>query len=280
MKVYISADIEGITGVVSWSQCGRPDGDHFDFRWARERMTADINAAVRGARAAGATHVVVKDSHGNSKNLLVDQLEPGTSLISGWGAGTGGMMNGIDRNYGAAVLVGYHAMAGTPAAILEHTLTGYVHRLTLNGMPAGEIALSAGMAACYGVPLVAISSDRAGCAEAKTLIPTIETAVVKDGIGRYVGHVLHPSETHDLIFEAVRRGVERYLEIDPWLPEPPVTVHLEFNRSEEAEMAARLIGVRRTDGYTCEYTADTYAEAHQAAWAMIGYGGNGHNADK
>ena len=156
MKVFISADIEGVTGMVAWSQCGRPNSEHFDFRWAREMMTHDINAAIRGCRAAGATEIVVKDSHGNSKNLLVSDLEDGVSLVSGTGSHVDGMMTGIDDSFDACMLVGYHGMAGTLHGIMEHTISGQVHRMWLNGMPAGEIAMSTGLAGHYGVPLVMV----------------------------------------------------------------------------------------------------------------------------
>ena len=92
MKVYISADIEGITGLVSWSHCGRGDSQRWDFPFARRMMTHDVNAAIRGAKAAGASEIVIKDSHGNSKNLLIDELEPGVRLVSGHGSGIDGMM--------------------------------------------------------------------------------------------------------------------------------------------------------------------------------------------
>lgn len=278
MKVYLSADIEGITGLVSWAQCGRPNSDHFDYRWARERMTADVNAAIRGAKAGGATEVVVKDSHGNSKNLLIDSLEPGTQLISGWGSTTGGMMAGIDRSFAAALLVGYHAMAGTLGGIMEHTLTGNIHRMKINGMLAGEIGLSAAVAGCFDVPIVMISSDQAGCEEAANLLSGISTAAVKTGFGRYMGHCLHPSESEALIFEAARKGVESASALDPWLPESPTTVQIEFNRSEEADHAARLHGTRRTDAYTIEVTGDTWAEVHRMVWAVVGAGGVGASA--
>src|SRR5437016_11887453 len=111
MRVYISGDIEGITGIVSWSQCGRPNKDHYDWDFARRMYSHDINAAIRGARAAGATTVVVKDSHNTGKNLLIEDLEPGTELISGYGAGLDGMMEGINSSFDAMMLVGYHAMA-------------------------------------------------------------------------------------------------------------------------------------------------------------------------
>ncbi len=280
MRVFISADMEGISGLVSWSQCGRPNSNHYDFAYARERMTADVNAAIRGAIAAGASEVVVKDSHGNSKNLLASDLEGHAQLISGMGARQGGMMVGIDRTFTAALLVGYHAMAGTPSAIMEHTMTGYVHRMWINGALAGEIALSAAVAGCFDVPIVMVSSDEAGCQEASSLLPGIITCSTKQGYGRYMGKLVHPEESVRQIQEAARQGVEKASMLDPWLPDLPATLRLEFNRSEEADAAVQLIGVRRLDGYTVEYTGDSWAEVHQAAWQMIHYADLGHNADR
>jgi len=176
VKVYISADIEGITGLVSWHQCGTASGDHYDWPFARRMMTHDVNAAIRGARSGGAKEIVVKDSHNNGKNLLLDQLEPGAQLVSGVGSGIDGMMEGLDATFDCALLIGYHAMAGTAGGIMEHTYTGGVHRFWINGMPSGEIAMSAAVAGRYGVPVVAVSSDRAACDEAEALIPGIATA--------------------------------------------------------------------------------------------------------
>ncbi len=280
MKVYISADIEGISGLVSWSQCGRPDSDHYDYRSARERMTADVNAAIRGARAGGATQVVVKDSHGNSKNLLIDQLEPGTRLISGHGATTLGMMAGIDRTFAAALLVGYHARAGTLGGVMEHTVTGFVHRLWVNGAEMGEIGLSAGVAGCFDVPMVMISSDTAGCNEAADLLDGIVTAAVKTGYGRYMADCLHPSETEKIIYSAAKLGVEKASALDPFLPDTPATLTIEMNRAEEADMAAKLLGARRKDAYTIEFEGDTWSEVHQMAWSIFAMGAHGQSSGK
>ncbi len=270
MKVYISADIEGITGLVSWSQCSRPDGKSFDYAFARRMMTHDVNAAIRGARAAGATDIVVKDSHGNSKNLLIEDLEPGVRLVSGHGAGTNGMMQGIDESFDCALLVGYHAMAGTTGGVMEHTITGGVHRLWVNGKECGEIGLSAGVAGRMGVPLVMVSSDAAGCAEAKALVPGSETAVTKVGVGRYMAELRHPSETSELIEMAAQQGVRRRKEIEPHVWHEPTWVRVEFNRAEEADMGAKLLSVpRRVDGYTLEGHYPTYAEAHRVVWNLM-----------
>lgn len=270
MDVYISADIEGITGLVSWSQCSRPDGKSFDYAFARRMMSHDVNAAVRGARRAGAERILIKDSHGNSKNLLIEDLESGVELVSGHGSRTDGMMVGIDATFGCAMLVGYHAMAGTLGGIMEHTITGGVHRLWINGEETGEMGLSAGVAGTYGVPLVMVSSDAAGCAEAERLVSGIETAVTKEGYGRYMGRLLHPSETAPLIEAAAERAVRRAAEIAPKRYAEPATVRVEFNRAEEADMGAKLVpNPTRIDGYTLEGRFESYAEAHRFAWNLM-----------
>lgn len=275
MKVYISADIEGITGLVSWSQCSRPDGGSYDYQFARRMMTHDVNAAIRGAKTAGATEIVVKDSHGNSKNLLIEDLESGTQLISGHGAGTDGMMQGIDDSFDACMLVGYHAMAGTQAGVMEHTITGGEHRIWVNGVETGEMGLSLGVAARYGVPLVMVSSDDKGCAEAKTLNVSIETAQVKAGIGRYMAQLLHPTTTGPLIEAAAERGVRASGSIGLKPYAEPTTIRVEFNRAESADLAAKLVTISRVDAYTVEGEYPTYQQAHRSLWnvmAMMGPG--------
>lgn len=279
MKVFISADIEGVTGVVAWSQCGANDGRHYDFEMARQMMTQDVNAAIRGARTAGASGVVVRDAHGNGKTLRIGDLEPGTELISGRGAHSDGMMAGIGRAFGAALLVGYHAMAGTEAALMEHTISRGVHRMTINGMPAGEIALSAAVAGAYGVPIVAVTSDAAGCAEAEALIPGVRTAVVKQGMGRYTGWLQHPADTARTIERVAREAVERAASVQPWIPDLPILLSVEFHETEMADMASLLVGVHRKGAYTVEYEAQSPLEMHRAARQIIAMGGLGRQSN-
>lgn len=261
MRVFISGDIEGCTGIVTWGQSGTPSSEHYDWPFARRMYTHDINAAIRGALAAGATRVVVKDSHNWCKNLLIDELEPGTELISGAGNWVGGMMHGIDESFDAAMLVGYHAMAGTENGILEHALVGGLHRFTINGEEAGEIAFSAATAGAYGVPLVTVTSDGAGCAEAASTIPGLTTFPVKEGMGRFMGKLLHPSETGPGIEGAARAGVAAHRDIAPYVIDGPVTMSLTFRQTHEAELACTLDGVRRVGGYTLEWEKPTFLEA-------------------
>ena len=264
MKVFISADIEGVTGLVSWIQAGRPSSEHYDWLFARRMMTHDVNAAIRGARAGGATEVVVKDSHGTSRNLLIDELEPGVELLSGTSPHANGMMTGLDPSFDCAMLVGYHAMAGTLAGVMEHTISGAVHRFWINDMPAGEIALSTATAGDFGVPLVFVSSDDKGCHESESLVEGVVTAVVKEGIGRYVAKLKHPSITGPLIESAAKKAVETQSQIGAWVPALPVTVKIEHNTTEQTDAAALLPGWSRIDAYTVEFIADDWATAHRA----------------
>lgn len=279
MNVYISADIEGVTGLVNWKQCGAPLPEHPDFSFARRMMTHDVNAAVRGARAAGAERVLVKDSHGCSRNLLIDQLESGVELISGTSPHRLGMVTGVDGGFGCAMLVGYHGMAGTLDGVMEHTITGSVHRLWLNGVLSGEIALSAATAGNLGVPVVMVSSDDKGCAEARSFLPWVQTAETKTGLGRYVARLKHPSETGPLIEAAARAAVQGAASANPWTPALPVTARLEFDNTEYADHAALMPGWERTDAYTIEAEFGVWDTAQLSIRRAMEMGGVGWRAN-
>jgi D-amino peptidase len=275
MRVYLSADIEGCTGLVSWSQCGRPNSSYYDFAFARRMMTHDVNAAIRAVKAMGGS-VVVKDSHGNSKNLLIDELEPETELISGHGAGADGMMMGIgDEPFDAALLIGYHARAGAKGAIMEHTITGGIHRLRINGVEHGEIGLAMGVAALYSVPVVAISSDAAGCDEFTAYKTGGAAAETKVGYGRYMGKLWHPKDTSEVIFQAVQAGLKNRSKVKLFPIDGPHVVEIEFNRQEEANTVAKLQGFTQVDGYTVRAERRNFREAHTAIWNAVAMSGAG-----
>jgi D-amino peptidase len=275
MKVFISVDIEGCTGLVSFSQCEMPSSQHYDYPFARRMMTHDVNAAVRGARAAGAKQIVVKDGHAYCKNLLIDELEPGVELISGIGGGTDGMMNGIDASFDAAMLVGYHAMAGTTGGVMEHALAAGLHRFWINGALAGEMAASAAVAGAYGVPLVMISSDEAGVKEAIATITWVATYSTKVGHAKYMTQLKHPRETGPGIEAAAKDGCERARLIACYQPKAPVTMKIEFHKVEEADMASTLEGIKRLDGYTLEWNRKTFLEAHSFAYNVFAMASRG-----
>lgn len=272
MKLYISADIEGVTGVVSWKQCGSPSSEHYDWAFARRMMTHDVNAAIRGARFAGATEIVVKDSHNVGRNLLIDELEPGVELISGTRACKDGMVEGIDGSFDAMFLVGYHGMAGTAEGVMEHTISGRIHRCWVNGREVGEQGFSAYTAGQYGVPLTLVTSDDKGCQEAADFVSGVQTAVVKFGMGRYFARLLHPSVTGPMIMEAASAAVRSVGTVDPLVAESPV-VRVEFNRSEEVDESCLLQGWERLDAYTLEQGFSDWAEAHVGVRRLMAHAG-------
>lgn len=278
MRVFISTDIEGITGLVSWAQCGTPESECYDWPFARRMYTHDVNAAIRGAKAGGATEIVIKDSHNMAKNLLIDELEPDVELISGYGSGRDGMMEGIDRSFDAVMLVGYHAMAGTARGLLEHALAGGLHRFWINGKESGEIAASAAVAGAHGVPLVMVSSDEAGCKEARSLINGVSTFVTKTGLGKVMARLRHPSVTGPGIERAAKTGLARKGNIKPYAIKGKVTMRVEFHTADEVDMAATLEGVKRLDGYTLEFSRPNYLEAHSMAYTVFHLAGLGRKS--
>jgi D-amino peptidase len=150
--------------------------------------------------------------------------------------------------------------------------------MRVNGELCGEIGLSAGVAGRYGVPVVAVTSDLAGCAEAAGLVPQTHVGVVKEGFGRYMGRLLHPSETSRIIEEAACEGVKNRSAVPPHTFSEPTHIAVEFNRAEEADMGTRLLGGNRVDAYTLEATFPTYQEAHQMVWCLMGMAGQGLQA--
>ncbi len=172
MRVYISVDMEGVAGVVHEDQTDPVDPRHAgEYNRFRRLMTREANAAGEGALAAGATRVLVNDSHWLMRNLLAEELHPAAELLSG-GPKARSMVEGVDLGFDAAMFVGYHAMAGAARAVIDHTYTSIVHEVKLNGRPAGELAINAALAGIHGVPVALVSGDQALAAEAREVLGT------------------------------------------------------------------------------------------------------------
>jgi D-amino peptidase len=269
MKIFISADIEGCTGIASFSQCGAASRCHFDYPFARRMMTDDLNAVLDGAKEAGATSFVIKDGHGNGKNLLADELRPGATLISGQGGTSDGMMDGIDDSFDAAILFGYHAMSGASRAFMEHALVGGLRRFWINGSLAGEIMTNAAVAGAYGVPTILVTSDEAGAEEAAACLPGVETATTKRGFGKSMGSLDSRSETLTELQAAGYRSVSELASKPVFGIGGMVEMRAEFRTSEEAEMVAILPDLRRLDSYTLAWTARDFQAAHRIALSVF-----------
>ncbi|HIQ05828.1 MAG TPA: peptidase M55, partial [Anaerolineae bacterium] len=267
MKVYISIDMEGIAGVVN-SEQGRMGNPEYER--ARRLMTGEANAAIQGALAGGADGVLVNDSHGGMRNLLIEELHADSriELITG-SPKPFSMVQGLDETYDVAFFVGYHARAGTAYGILDHTFSGaMVAEVRLNGMPIGEVGLNAAFAGSFGVPVGLVTGDRAVCEEAQALLGDgLQTVVIKEGYGRNAARCLLPQEAQNRIRQAAERACAT--PVHPFILDHPITLSLTFVNSAQADMAALIPGSRRLDGRRIEYVHQDYPVVYQVFRAML-----------
>ncbi len=257
LKVYISADMEGIGGVSTWQVQASAQGREYEK--FRRLMTEEVNAAVAGAFDAGATDVLVSDSHGDAQNIDVELLDKRARLIRAWPRPLG-MMQGIDSTFDAVGFVGYHASEGTPVAILAHTFSGRIS-VALNGTPVPEAGFNAAIAGEFGVPVVFLSGDQTIGEEAKRLLGPIETAAVKQAVGFHSAVMMPPEESRHLIREGMKRGVERRGEIKPFRVSHPVKLEITFKELVDAEILSFLPGVERPTGNRDVFMARDMIEA-------------------
>jgi D-amino peptidase len=263
MNVLISADMEGIAGVVL--------GDHTfskhpEYARFRKLMTAEVNAAIEGALRGGAERVVVADSHASMTNILIEDLDPAAELISGR-VRPYGMLPGIGPDVDAVFLVGYHAASGTPAAVLEHTWSGHIVDLRLNGQVVGEMGFNAALAGAYGVPVVLVTGDRAVTEKARRLLGEVEVVAVKEGITRTAAQCLHPEVAQERVREAAERALR--LKRSPYVLASPITVQIAFQRALQADQAELIPGSRRVDGRTVAWTGEDMQTVYKVARAML-----------
>jgi D-amino peptidase len=250
LAVYISVDMEGIAGVVTGEQLG-PTG--FEYGRAREFMTGEALAAIQGAREAGATRIVVSDSHGNGQNLLIDQLPADVTVIRSWPRPLM-MMEGVDSTFDAAVLIGYHASTASSTGVRAHTMSSAtLTRVALNGRDMPEGGISAAIAGHFGVPVVFVSGDDAAVDEIRRIVGSIPAAVVKRAISFHSAATLTPKAAQDLIRAGVRAAVERRTAARPHVLRGPVTVDLGFKHYRAAETLAYLSIVERTSSHTIRF---------------------------
>ena len=265
LNVYVSVDMEGVSGVVHGDHTRR---DGKDYEMARRLMTLEANAAVGGALEGGADEVVVNDSHGTMRNILPELLDSRARLITGSPKPLG-MMAGLDDSYGAVLCVGYHARAGTQG-ILDHTISSrVVYDLRINGQSMGELGVNAGISAYFGVPIVLVAGDTTATAQAIDLIPEVEVATVKEPLTRYAAKCLSPSAAQELVHRQAKRAVERREEIAPVRYDMPVTLTLQLMYSAMADVAEFIPGVVRSDSLTVSYTSSDYLEAFNCIRAII-----------
>jgi len=266
-KVFISADMEGIWGVVHANQTSDTSPE---YGAARRWMADDVNAVIAGLLEAGAGEIVVNDSHGSMRNISPDALNPKASLISGSPKPLS-MMQGIDASYDAVVLVGYHARAGTAPAILDHTISGgTIRAIRVNGQELPEMGINAAIAAYYKVPVVLLTGDTETCAQAKSLFgEAVVTAAVKEATGRFAARMLPQDEARARLKDAAKEALLKRATIAPFRMNAPYTFEVEFLSSGQAEMPLMLPGVKRTAARAVSFTAADYLDGFRLLRAII-----------
>ncbi len=268
LKVYISADLEGIAGVVTGDQLG-PSG--FEYGRAREFMTGEVLAAIAAAREAGATEIVVSDSHGNGESLLIDQLPDDVRIIRSWPRPLM-MMEGIDSTFSAAILIGYHSGTTNPAGVRAHTISSAnLAGVSLNGVTVPEAGLSAAIAGRFGVPVVLISGDDVAVDEARRLLGDVEGAVVKRAISFHSASTMTPKAAQQLIRDRVKAALARRATFKPYVVRTPVQLDVVFKNYRPAEMLAYLPMVERTTAHSVRFTGRDIVEVSKFIEFIVTY---------
>ena len=256
LKVFISVDMEGISGVIHWEDVSRSGKDYSLFR---RLMTQEANAAVEGALKAGATEILVRDSHGSARNILPDLLHHEAVLLRDWSGGPLSMMEGIDETFDAVIFIGYHARANTRNAVLDHTMTGAIYDVVLNGKKMPEAGINAFIAGNFGVPIALIAGDLAVCKQAKELFGNVETVAVKEGVGN-AAKMLHPIKAQDLIRKKTTEALKRLKDFKPFKLNPPYKMEVTYKAEERAENASWIPGAKRSGNTSVSFTSNDFME--------------------
>ncbi len=256
MKVYISADIEGVTGTTAWDETYPSKPEYAEFR---DQMTAEVAAACKGAIAAGATEIWVQDAHDGGRNVTARKLPEEAKLVRGWSGNPLSMVQEIDASFNAVLFVGYHSCAGSGENPLSHTWNTDIARMTVNGLAASEFMLHAYAAASLGVPPVFISGDEGICRDASRIAPGIEVVAVKRGAGASTVN-LHP----EVAVRKIRDGVEKALRAghaSRRLKLPPnFVLEASFKTQAKAKRASYYPGAVLVDESTVRFEAGDYID--------------------
>jgi D-amino peptidase len=254
MKVFISADIEGITGTTHWDETEKKEADYAEFR---EQMTAEVAAACQGALEAGATEIWVRDAHDSARNIIAARLPPQAHLVRGWSGHPYMMMDGLDTTFQAALMIGYHSRAGSGANPLSHTMSGSDMYVKINERSAAEFLINAYTAALENVPVVFVSGDAGLCEDAAALVPAITGVAVKQGMGSATINI-----QPQLAVEKIRDGVQHALQGDlarcrVILPER-FSVEICYKSHTKAYSMSFFPGARLKDETTLLFESNSY----------------------
>jgi D-amino peptidase len=263
VRVHVISDMEGVAGIVKWEQVdgGKPLDEE-----GRRLYTEEINAAVRGAKAAGATEIVVMDCHGAGggwtfNSLIPDELDPDCEYVvqEEWTEYTEFLEEGCD----AALFVGMHARAGTREGVMSHTISGRdFQNLWFNGTLVGETGINAALCGTWGCPVLLVTGDEASCAEARDLLGDgLTTVAVKRGLGAFSARIIPPRRARAMIEEGAKQALSDLNAVAPYDPGRPAEIRIEYKNTTEADKLRFRPGVERVDDRTVVSRADGWWEA-------------------
>lgn len=273
MRVYISVDMEGIAGVVHGQQCTRGQSGYAE---ACVLMTEEANAAALGAFEAGATEVLINDSHGDMRNLVLERLDPRVQVLLG-NLKQFSMAEGVqDGHFDLAFFVGYHGGMGTQHAILDHTYRStVVSAVRVGGQWMNEASLNALVAGAAGTPVALVTGDASTCAQTRELLGDIETAVVKWAVGRLAARSLHPEAARALVRSAASKAVREAERFTPFSMPAPLVLEVDVLNAAMADAAALMPGVERPEPRTLRYVAPDVTTLFRALLSLVRLGGTG-----
>ncbi|MCW4048609.1 MAG: M55 family metallopeptidase [Candidatus Bathyarchaeota archaeon] len=266
MKIFISVDMEGISGIVDGSMVSSKQGD---YAKGRKLMAEDVNAAIEGILSVNPkAEITICDAHGAMNNILPEDIKHKDAILVRGRPKPQSQMAGIDSSFDAAVFIGYHAKKGTQNGMMSHTYSGgNIESLHINGVEVGETAMNAGIAGYYGVPLVFVAGDIAVTKEAKEVNHDIETVAVKEAISRVAAKCIHPAKAREMIKQGVAKAIKK--KVKPLIVGPPVIFDIRFTDAKKADAASFIPSAERVDGKTIRITHDDYVKAYHGFLAAI-----------
>lgn len=254
MKLYLSADIEGTTGITLWDET---ENGHSRYAYFADQMTREVNAACVGATIGGFDDIIVKDAHDSACNLIPRNLPENVRIFRGWGSDYHGMMAGLDESFDGVMFTGYHSGAGMDTSPLAHTMNTKNNYVKINGIICPELMINSLTAAMYGVPVLLVTGDKGLCEWMKGMNPNIETVAVSEGCGR--GSIsIHPNKALRLIEEAAERAAKKDAKKCMFPMPEHFKVEISFKEHARAKNALAYPGVKPVSCGIVEYESDDY----------------------
>ena len=254
MKIFISADIEGINSIVNWQET---ELNEAEYQRARHEMTKEVRAACEACHDAGVEEIFIKDAHDSARNLIIEELPEYVKLHRAWQGSPQVMMAGIEEGFDGAIYIGYHSEAQNPYNSLSHTMNGGIMDVTINGIKASEFVINSYMATYYKVPSIFLAGDKALTESAKALFNDIETVASKEGLhGAVVSK--HPTVTYKEIYDGVTKALKKDLKAQIQEMPKSFDIKIQYKSHIDAYRYSFFPGCKLIGPTTVQYKAKNY----------------------